>query len=85
MNILLLTIALSGWMTNLYLILILVTKKNRDSLQRNSDSIQRIAEETNKQLEQNIEHLERITEMLEEENKNWEDLVKDYLERSEQK
>ena len=82
-NVLLIAAAVSGWCCSLILVHTLLTKKKEPEVR--VIDVEDTLIQTNKQLEQNIEHLERITEMLEEENKNWEDLVKDYLERSEQK
>lgn len=74
MNILLLTAALSGWMTSLYLILILMEKKN-------NSNIQKLAEDNNEQLKQNLEHIEAITECIEEMNESWEEQIREYCNR----
>lgn len=82
-NALLIAATVSGWCCSLILVHTLLTKRKEPEVR--VVDVEDTLIQTNKQLEQNIEHLERVTEMLEEENKNWEDLVKDYLDRSEQK
>lgn len=82
-NTLLIAATVSGWCCSLILVHTILFMKKEPEVR--VIDVEDTLTQTNKQLEQNTEHLERITEMLEEENKNWEDLVKDYLERSGQK
>lgn len=82
-NTLLIAATVSGWCCSLILVHTILFMKKEPEVR--VIDVEDTLTQSNKQLEQNIEHLERITGMLEEENKNWEECVRNYLKDREEK